>query len=222
MSKVSPTVFDVLKQHVVERPIRAGESIETQGERPSFLIMVKFGLFKSERINAWCEQSAIGVLGRGRILGYSNLFRQPAIMSVTAMTPARVCQVPIAVVFDHAFVDREFRHCMYDSVRAHIENVAEWAGLIRESNISKRLLAALDLIAEEEGSRTLRIPGHSELGLLVVARRESVARHISVLLKEQKLLKLDRWRAILRPTAEELRTVAQIKSGPKHASGGDE
>lgn len=215
-------VADVLKPHIVERAIRTGESIETQGERPDFLVMIKFGLFKGERVSAWGVRSAVCVLGRGRILGYSNLFKQPAILSVTALAPARICQVPISVLFDHAFVEREFRQYMYRSVGAHMENLVEWASLIRESNISKRLLTALDLIAEEEGSRTLRIPGHAELGLLVVARRESVARHIAVLLKEHKLLKLDRWRAILRPTAEELRAVTQIRSDAARDSEADE
>lgn len=222
MSRVSPMVADVLKQHVVERAIRTGESIETQGERPDFLVMIKFGLFKGERVSAWGGRAAICVLGRGRILGYYNLFKQSAVMSVTALGPARICQVPISVVFDHAFVEREFRQFVYRSVGAHMENVVEWASLVRESNISKRLLAALDLIAEEEGSRTFRIPGHAELGLLVVARRESVARHVSELIKAQKLLKLDRWRAILRPTAEERLGVERTKGKSTQAPEIDE
>lgn len=218
MSQVSPAVAEVLQSHVIEKPIRAGASIEKQGEQSTVLTLIKFGLFKSEHVNASGDRSAVCVVGRGRIAGYTGLFKQPAVMSLRALGPARVCVVPIAVVYDRAFVEREFRHYIYQAVGAHIENVAEWAGLVRERNISKRLLAAFDLIAEEEGSRTIRIPSHVELGTLVVARRESVARHIASLLREGKLVKLDRWRAILRPTAQELLALSSM--APKHRLGG--
>lgn len=217
MSKVSPSVAEALQPHVVEKPVAAGASIEEQGDKPSVLTLIKFGLFKCERINASGDRAAVCVMGRGRIAGYSGLFKQPSIMSLTALGPARVCVIPISVVYDKAFVEREFRQYIYRMVGAHMENVAEWAGLVRESNISKRLLAAFDLIAEEEGSRTIRIPSHVELGSLVVARRESVARHIAALLRDGKLVKLDRWRAILRPTTEEVGALA-IRP-PKHRSG---
>lgn len=218
MSRVSPAVAEVLQSHVMEKPVRAGVSIEKQGEQSTVLTLIKFGLFKCERVNAAGDRAAVCVVGRGRIVGYSGLFKQPSVMSLTALGPARVCVLPIAVVYDRAFVEREFRHYIYQAVGAHIENVAEWAGLVRESNISKRLLAAFDLIAEEEGSRTIRIPSHVELGTLVVARRESVARHIALLLREGKLVKLDRWRAILRPTAQEVRALTVVT--PKHRPGG--
>jgi CRP-like cAMP-binding protein len=218
MSKVSPSVAEILQQHVVEKSVAAGVSIEKQGDQPSVLTLIKFGLFKCERINASGDRAAVCVMGRGRIAGYTGLFKQPAIMSLTALGPARVCEIPISVVYDKAFVERDFRQYIYRMVGAHMENVAEWAGLVRESNISKRLLAAFDLLAQEEGSRTIRIPSHVELGSLVVARRESVARHIAALLRDGKLVKLDRWRAILRPTTEELG--APTTRLPKHRSRG--
>ncbi|MCB2016453.1 MAG: Crp/Fnr family transcriptional regulator [Hydrogenophaga sp.] len=204
LSKVSSEVKALMLPHVVERSVQIGEDIEAQGEHSAHLGVVKLGLFKSERTASPGNRAAVCVVGRGRLIGYANLFKQASAMTQTAMTPARVCLIPIHVVYDHAFRERQFRQSLYQAVGSHIENVADWAALIRESNISKRLMAAFDLMAREEGSRSLRIPSHVELGELVMARRESVARHITLLQREGQLVKLDRWRAILRPTPEEL------------------
>ena len=97
-------------------------------------------------------------MGCGRISGYTNQFKQPSLGSVTAMTPARVCQIPISAVYDHAFVEREFRQYVYQAVGSHFQRLAEWAVLIRESNIPKSLMTAFELLAAEDGRRLCRIP----------------------------------------------------------------
>ncbi|WP_374408073.1 Crp/Fnr family transcriptional regulator [Hydrogenophaga sp.] len=222
MSKVPLKVADALQTHCVERSVRVGGSIEVQGERSDVLRVIKVGMFKCERVNATGERAAVCLVGRGRVVGYANLFKQSPIMTMTAMLPSRVCEIPIAVIYDRAFIDRAFRQYMYRCVGEGIENVADWACLVRESNISKRLLAAFELMTQEEGSRVFRIPGHAELGALVVARRESVARHIGMLLREGKLLKLDRWRAIFKPTPEELKAAARFHVRPLELVEGDE
>lgn len=199
MARVSPGVAEVLQPHVVELPVPVGGCIEIQGGVTTHLTQIKLGYFKAERRGAGGDRAAVCVVGRGRIGGYAGLFKQPSAMSLTALTPSRVCQLPIAVVYDHAFVEREFRQYLYAAVGQHIENMADWCSLVRESNISKRLMLAFELLAQEEGSRTIRIPSHQILGELVVARRESVARHIGQLFQAGRISKLDRWRVVLNP-----------------------
>lgn len=199
MARVSPGVADVLQLHIVEVPVAVGGCIEHQGVASTHLTLVKLGYFKAERSGVGGDSAAVCVVGRGRIGGYAGLFKQPSVMSLTALTPSRVCQLPIAVVYDHAFVEREFRQYLYASIGQHMENMADWCSLVRESNISKRLMLAFELLAQEEGSRTIRIPSHQILGELVVARRESVARHIGQLFQAGRITKLDRWRVVLNP-----------------------
>jgi CRP/FNR family cyclic AMP-dependent transcriptional regulator len=199
MARVSPGVANVLQPHIVELPVPVGGSIEIQGVVTTHLTLIKLGYFKAERRGAGRNRATVCVVGRGRIGGYAGLFKQPSVLSLTALTPSRVCQLPITVVYDHAFVEREFRQYLYAAIGQHIENMADWCSLVRESNISKRLMLAFELLAQEEGSRTIRIPSHQILGELVVARRESVARHIRQLFQAGRISKLDRWRVVLSP-----------------------
>lgn len=197
---MSPAVADRLQQVIVELPVPVGGCVETQGQTAAHLTLIKLGYFKAERRGSSGDRAAVCVLGRGRIGGYAGLFKQPSVMSLTALTPSRVCQLPISAVYDHAFVERDFRQYLYTAIGQHIENMADWCSLVRESNISKRLMLAFELLAQEEGSRTIRIPNHQILGELVVARRESVARHIGQLFHAGRIIKLDRWRVVLNPT----------------------
>jgi CRP-like cAMP-binding protein len=199
MARVSPAAAERLQGFIVEVPVPVGGCMEMQGQTATHLTLIKLGYFKAERRGAGGERAAVCVLGRGRIGGYAGLFKQPSAMSLTALTPSRVCQVSMAAVYDHAFVERDFRQYLYAAIGQHIENMADWCSLVRESNISKRLMLAFELLAREEGSRALRIPSHQILGELVVARRESVARHIGQLFQTGRILKLDRWRVVLNP-----------------------
>jgi CRP-like cAMP-binding protein len=204
LSQAGQDVRERIAPHIVERSVRIGSSIEAQGEGGDHLGVIKLGLFKGERVNDQHERTPVCLLGRGRIFGFGNLFKQPATLTLTAVMPARLCQIPIAILYDRAFVDRGFRQYIYQSIGRYIDTLADWSRLPREGGISGQLLQALRLIAAEEGSRSFRIPSHIELGLLLGARRESVARHIGLLIQTRQLVKLDRWHGILDPTPEEL------------------
>lgn len=204
LSQAPQEVRERLVPHIVERSIRIGSSIELQGAQSEHLGIIKLGLFKGERLNSPSEGTPVCLLGRGRFVGFASLFKQPATLTLKAVVPARLCQIPIAVLYDSAFVDRTFRQHLYQGVGRYIDTLAEWSRLPREGGISEKLLLALRMIAAEEGSRSFRIPSHSELGLLLGARRESVARHLGYLIERRKIVKIDRWHGILEPTDEEL------------------
>lgn len=213
LSQAPQEVRERIAPHIIERPIRIGASIEIQGAQSEHLGIIKLGLFKGERASTLGEGTPVCLLGRGRFAGFSSLFKQPATLTLKAVLPARLCQIPIAILYDSAFVDRGFRQYVYQAVGRYIDTLAEWSRLPREGGISEKLLLALRMIAAEEGSRSFRIPSHSELGLLLGARRESVARHLGYLIERRQIIKIDRWHGILDPTAEELARLA-ARCGP--------
>ncbi|WP_291145763.1 Crp/Fnr family transcriptional regulator [Hydrogenophaga sp.] len=186
-----------MQPQIVERVIPVGREIETQGARPDTVRIVKLGLFKGTRLTARGERRAVCLQGKGRIVGLSGLYRQPASLSVVAITPARVCEVPIDVIDDLGATDRNFRRCLYKALARYIDNLADWSRILREEGIATQLCQALHLISLEEGHKAFRIPSHVELGRVLGARRETVARHIGALIERGHFTKIDRWHGML-------------------------
>ncbi|MBA4266749.1 MAG: hypothetical protein C0453_16855, partial [Comamonadaceae bacterium] len=90
--------------------------------------------------------------------------------------------------------------------------MADWSHLLRQESYLTKVCVALHLIAAEEGSQSFRIPSHTELANVLGARRETIARHIGLLIEKGLFRKVDRWhgllttadcRALLNSTVEE-------------------
>ena len=75
--------------------------------------------------------------------------------------------------------------------------MADWSRLLREDSYLAKVCAALHLIAAEEGNHAFRIPSHTELANVLGTRRETVARHIAILIERGLLRKVDRWHGVL-------------------------
>ena len=181
---------------IVEQSVKVGQQIDVQGSQSQTLKVIKVGLFKGERSgtdNSDESDTPVCLFGKGRIAGFSSLYKQPAPLSMTAITPARVCEVPISIAYDMAFPDRGFRQFLYGAVARYIATLADWSRVTREIGLSRQLYLTLQLIADEEGSASFRIPSHIELAKLLGARRESIARHINQLITKGYFIKSDRW-----------------------------
>jgi CRP-like cAMP-binding protein len=182
---------------IQERTVAVGELVQRQGSAGSAVMVVKVGLFKGLRAAPGQEHKAIAILGKGRLLGFNNLYRQPAPLTLAAMTPARVCEAEIDSVHALAMVHQQFRQRVYQAVGSHIDCVADWSRILREDSYLLKLCQALHLIANEEGCTAFRIPSHIELANVLGSRRETIARHIGLLIDRGMFRKVDRWHGML-------------------------
>lgn len=180
-----------------ERTVAVGELVQRQGSVGSSVMVVKVGLFKGLRAAPGQEQKAIAILGKGRLLGFNNLYRQPAPLTLVAMTPARICEADVDAVHGLAMVHQQFRQRVYQAVGSYIDCVADWSRILREDSYLRKLCQALHLIANEEGCSAFRIPSHIELANVLGSRRETIARHIGLLIDRGMFRKVDRWHGML-------------------------
>lgn len=182
-----------LQGQIVERAVPLGGQIEEQGLRSLSLKVIKLGLFKGLRCSAGGERLPVCLQGKGHVAGLNNLYRQPAALTLVAITPARVCELPVRLVDEIATADRDFRRCLFQALARYVDNLADWSRVLRGGGVTTQLGEALRLIAQEEGRAAFRIPSHTELARILGTRRETVARHIGLLIEAQRFVKTDRW-----------------------------
>lgn len=195
--------YEHFRSLVRERTVAVGELLEHQGRHGARLGVVKLGLLKAERKSLGHDGKVIALLGKGRLIGFTQPFAQPALLSLSAMTPVRICEVDLQAVKSMAMDQSIFRLATYRAIAAFIGCVADWSALLREDSFLTKVSGALQLIAAEEGSQAFRIPSHTELAGVLGARRETIARHIAILIEQGMFRKIDRWHGVLTATARD-------------------
>jgi len=190
---LSDDAVERLQPHIRERSLMKGDRLELQGSQSHTLMVIKVGMAMGLRETPPNPSTPVCVLGRGRLLGFNSLFGQPAPLCAVAFTRGRVCEFPIDTLYNLGLFDRAFRQCVYRATASYIENLANWASVMRAEGIRGQLTQALKLMAEEAGNVALRLPSHVDLARLLSTRRETIARHLNQLEADGVLLRVDRW-----------------------------
>jgi CRP-like cAMP-binding protein len=186
-----------LQSRIVERAVPVGRELEVQGAQTDTVKIIKLGLFKGIRLTSRGDGQPVCLQGKGQLVGLSSLHRQPAPLSIVAITPARVCELPVELVADLGSSDRNFSRGLCLGITRFVNNLADWSRIPREDGVANQLFQALQLISLEEGSDAFRIPSHVELGRVLGARRETIARHLGALIEQGRFVKIDRWHGML-------------------------
>jgi len=182
---------------VLERSIPIGDMVEIQGGHTHMLGVVKVGLLKGLRKRPGDEGKAIMLMGKGRLVGFTQPFGQSALLSLVAITPTRICEANAQAVRELAMSYPPFQQAIYETVADFLGCMTDWSRLLRDDSYLKKIYSALQLIAVEEGSQAFRIPSHAELANVLGTRRETIARHIAILIEKGMLRKNDRWHGTL-------------------------
>lgn len=180
-----------------ERSVAVGESLETQGTRTQTFGVIKVGLVKGLRKGPDGVFKPIMLMGKGRLVGFTQPFGQAATFTLVPITPTRVCEVDLQAVIEIAMRHPSFQVAIYRLVADFIGHVGDWSHLLRQESYLAKVGGALHLIAAEEGNHAFRIPSHTELAQVLGTRRETIARHIALLIEKGKFTKVDRWHGVL-------------------------
>lgn len=180
-----------------ERTVSVGEWLETQGAQTQTLGVIKVGLLKGLRRGPGGVDKPIVLLGKGRLVGFTAPFGQPATLSLVTTTPTRMCEVDVQAVREIAMLHPPFQQAIYKTIAEFMGCMGDWSHLLRQESYITKVCVALHLIAAEEGNQSFRIPSHTELAYVLGVRRETIARHIALLIEVGLFRKIDRWHGIL-------------------------
>lgn len=175
-----------------ERVFRKGEVLQQQGEVAHTLRVVKIGLTLATR-DGDGHRRVIALFGRGQTSGAFAALGRPNALGYIGASAGRVCEVDLAVLHGQGLMDTRFLCGLAELQIESFGRLADWALMVRLSSTRDRLLAALRLLAQAQGSSCVRLPSQSVLAELLGTTRETVARTLRSLEVGQAIVRRDRW-----------------------------
>ena len=150
-----------------ERSFAKGDMLLRQGETASFFRIVKVGTTMLLRSAEDGVERPVGMCGHGQTLGSTVLLGQPATFSCLALSPVRVCEVPIAPLLHSGLVDQAFLWELAVSYAQTNAHLADWARIVRIRTVAGQVAGTLLQLAALQRSTLVRLPSQSALAALL-------------------------------------------------------
>ncbi len=183
-----------------ERSFRKGEVLQTEAVVPTVVRTVKLGTLVLTRRGPDGQARPIALAGRGHLLGLWGLLDGQTQVGAQALSTGRVCELPATALRQTLEAD----HSLYTMVHTHMAQsfarLADWAQVMRLRGLPRQLVAALMLMARDQGTRTVHLPSQVALAALLSTSRETVARTLRQIEDDGYLQRIDRWHGELTGT----------------------
>lgn len=187
-----------------ERAFRKGQTLQTQGVTGEALLSIKLGTVMVTRQSADAQPRAVGLFGRGHTLGLFGAVGHPTQLGAVALSAGRVCEIAVATLHQLQLFDTAFMDALHAVTVRSFASLADWGQVMRLRGLQRQVVAALLLLAAEQGTRAVRLPSQAALASLLSTSRESVARTLRQLEASGHLRRIDRWHCELTPRHTEL------------------
>lgn len=193
--RLDPTIREV--------GFRKGEALQSEGVAPAVVRSIKLGTVMLTRGGEDGKHRPVAMVGRGHLLGTWGSLDKPTQVGALALSTGRVCELPLTALRHSTHRDPVMLDALHHQLQQAFARLADWSQVMRLRGLKHQLLAALNLLALEQGTRTVHLPSQVALASLLSSSRESVARMLRQLEDEGLLRRVDRWRGELTPTAPE-------------------
>lgn len=160
-----------------EHSFRAGDVLETQGLNATAIRIIKSGATLLRRKSRHGDSQAIGMLGRGTVLGGFGLLGRANPVTQVGLLDGRYCELPIAALRRGGLhQDLAFLRQMSDAMAQAIESHCNWCQLTRGDSVARQLMGILLHLSDLQGSLRVRLPTQTTLAELLGTTRESITR----------------------------------------------
>jgi CRP/FNR family cyclic AMP-dependent transcriptional regulator len=178
---------------VTERSFRKGDVLTQQGSHSTAFQTIKVGAALALRAGEDGVAHPVAILGHGQPLDSAALLRQPAQLSMQALSAGRLCEVAVAPALEQGLLNAEFLQGLAHSHAQSAAWVADWARVLRIRGALGQLAGALLQLAQAQRSTLVRLPSHTVLAALLATTRETIARTLRQLAEQECLIRHDRW-----------------------------
>ncbi len=191
---------DRLDPLIRERSFRKGEILQTEGVVPTVVRTIKLGTVVLTREGPDDRPHPIALVSRGHLLGLWGLLGGETQVGAQGLSAGRVCELPTAALRQTLVSDNALFAVVHEHMAQSFARLADWAQVMRLRGLPRQLVAALMLMARDQGSRTVLLPSQVTLAALLSTSRETVARTLRQIEDDGYLRRIDRWHGELTGT----------------------
>lgn len=188
--------FGLIHAPIDDLEFAAGDSLQRMGDPAKSLMTLRVGMVKLVRHMPDGRQRIVRVLRSGDVLGLEALFAPTYECEAVALTPVKVCRLPVEVIHR---LNRE-------TPRLHQRLMAKWHQSLREADDwlaelnfgnARQRLAGLVLkmranTAAGSAADTVTLFSREDMGAMLDLKLETVSRTISAFIREGILEPTDR------------------------------
>lgn len=181
---------------------KPGQYMLHTGDMTDSLYVVKAGLAMLGQAGPDGKDKPLALVGRGHVLGVRGLSGKPTLMWLKAQSDVALCRLPKAQMSPE--LEATLRDILPDLYGRSVMALLAWAQLIRVANLKQRVLSALMLLAETQGSAVrVYLPRQADLAGLLNITRESVGRILGELERDGVVLRIGRnWVDVIQGRAD--------------------
>lgn len=204
IGRLPVSALERLDPQIREKPVRKGEHLQLQDTAPTIVRATKIGSVILHRSGPDHRQRPVAVAGRGHLMGLWGLIDGSTPLSAEALTSGRVCELPANTLRQMHEQVPALQTLLREQMAREFALLADWAQLMRLRGLPRQLVAALMLLAREQGGSSVQLPSQVILAELLGASRETVARAMRSIEDQGYLLRPDRWHGELTGTHSEI------------------
>ena len=187
-----------------EKPFRKGEQLQAEGSVPAVVRTVKLGTIMLTRKGPDQRAHPVALAGRGHLMGLWGLLDGDTLLGGEALSAGRVCELPANALRQQLDQGAPLSNLLHEQMARDVGLLADWAQLMRLRGLPAQLVAALMLLAREQGASRVELPSQVALAQLLGASRESVARALKLIEEQGYLHRVDRWHGELTGTHRQI------------------
>ena len=184
----------VAELQLKEHSFRAGDVLGTQGTTSTAIRVIKSGTAMLRRESRYGHRQAIGVFGRGMVIGSFGLMGRPDPATLIGILDGRYCELPAASLLRSGLLeDPVFLGHMSATMAHAIESHCNWYQLSSGDSVARQLAGALLHLSDLQSSLRVRLPKQAILADLLGTTRESITRAFAHLEKEGDISRCGRY-----------------------------
>lgn len=179
--------------HLREISFSKGDELLVEGVVSNVVKTLKLGTVMVTRLGPDAVARPVALLGRSHVLGKYGVIGHETQLGAYGLSDGRLCELRVEDLQRLGLIDTEFMDALHGIMVRTFGRLADWLQVMRMNGLQRQLLATLMLLADEQGNRVVRLPGHLALSQVLSTSRESIVRTLGALERAGALRRVDRY-----------------------------
>lgn len=192
LGKLPRPDLDVLQLQIHKQNFHRNDVLCIEAEVASSLKIVKLGTVFGYRLGMDGHRRPIGIAGRGAVFGIFSFYGQPNQASAIAVSTGRICEIPVAVLKEHAAVSSVLREQLLLTVVRSYGAALTWSEAMRLRGVVNQLAYTVLLLGDAQNNTVIELPTHTALAALLGTTRETIVRALTALEVDGAVRRLER------------------------------